>query len=425
MFQGAHHFVVNNPIMVNQTVVNSDVEAAGKCHPRVLAQKYDAETQLGMKLLLERGIAEATLDSSARYPPPLCHPGTREDLRNRITSWITDNHRKSNLLWLYGPAGIGKSAVAQTIAECYQERGWLGAAFFFSRPNKRNDPYRVVPSLAYQLALLRSAYKQIVTQLITHDPSILHSALHAQFQKLIGDLLPSLDTGGRSGHPVLLVLDGLDECDGDDAQKQLIELVASFSSVCHRSGSPFLWIITSRPEWQIVSTFEKVESAAPCIKEELRVDSRDAQKDVSIFLRAGFKNIRDKYSDAFSPQTIWPTESEFLVICCTASGLFAFADTALKFIGDDEVGNPVAQLRACLDFLKGSLTLAGENPLDPLNTLYRGILRTIHPKILPTTMQILAKSFWGKLLSPLATSPIFCFLIRPPSMQVCAGFIRS
>ena len=33
-------------------------------------------------------------------------------------------------LWLYGPAGAGKSAIAQTIAELLEEAGLLAGAFF-------------------------------------------------------------------------------------------------------------------------------------------------------------------------------------------------------------------------------------------------------------------------------------------------------
>ncbi|KAF9442692.1 hypothetical protein P691DRAFT_618043, partial [Macrolepiota fuliginosa MF-IS2] len=73
----------------------------------------------------------AGLDSAVRYPLPRCHPATRRTLRGRIAGWLAD--RSTNLLWLYGPAGVGKSAIAQTVAEDCRKEGWLGAAFFFSR----------------------------------------------------------------------------------------------------------------------------------------------------------------------------------------------------------------------------------------------------------------------------------------------------
>ena len=50
-------------------------------------------------------------DSSARYPPPLCHPNTCQKVLKIITDWI-DRHC---IMWLNGHAGAGKSAIAQTI----------------------------------------------------------------------------------------------------------------------------------------------------------------------------------------------------------------------------------------------------------------------------------------------------------------------
>ncbi len=90
----------------------------------------------------------ADVDSSARYPPPQCHPGTREWLTKKIEEWLFDEQRKWDLLWLYGPAGVGKSAVAQTIAEYSLENGRLGAAFF-SRTNDRSDYARLWITIAY------------------------------------------------------------------------------------------------------------------------------------------------------------------------------------------------------------------------------------------------------------------------------------
>ncbi|KAF9443493.1 hypothetical protein P691DRAFT_622128, partial [Macrolepiota fuliginosa MF-IS2] len=70
-----------------------------------------------MRLLEDRRIPGAEIDSSTRYPPPKCHPSTREDLRSRITKWLMGDNYERNILCLLGPAGTGKSAVAQTIAE--------------------------------------------------------------------------------------------------------------------------------------------------------------------------------------------------------------------------------------------------------------------------------------------------------------------
>ncbi len=80
-----------------------------------------------MKALSERVIKGAGHDSSLRDPPPQCHPGTRVQLREKIIAWFRNREREKALLWLNGPAGVGKSAVIQTVAESFAESKSLGA----------------------------------------------------------------------------------------------------------------------------------------------------------------------------------------------------------------------------------------------------------------------------------------------------------
>ena len=55
-------------------------------------------------------------------------------------------------MWLYGPAGAGKSAIAQSIAELCHDANILAASFFFSRTAVgRNNDSCPIPTLVYQL----------------------------------------------------------------------------------------------------------------------------------------------------------------------------------------------------------------------------------------------------------------------------------
>ncbi|KIJ30800.1 hypothetical protein M422DRAFT_36420 [Sphaerobolus stellatus SS14] len=68
----------------------------------------------------------------------ICQSGTRERILAKIEEWITGED--PSVLWLYGPAGAGKSTIAQTIAErCYHRKN-LAFSYFFSRRNaNRNE----------------------------------------------------------------------------------------------------------------------------------------------------------------------------------------------------------------------------------------------------------------------------------------------
>jgi len=63
---------------------------------------------------------------------PKCHPQTRIAVINRLIDWLTGRFDDEALImWLYGAAGAGKSAIAHTLAEICDKDGWLRATFFF------------------------------------------------------------------------------------------------------------------------------------------------------------------------------------------------------------------------------------------------------------------------------------------------------
>ena len=55
--------------------------------------------------------------------------------------WIEDDNPDGSVFWIYGPAGAGKSAIAQTLAELIQASGGsYGGSFFFSRGKVGREP---------------------------------------------------------------------------------------------------------------------------------------------------------------------------------------------------------------------------------------------------------------------------------------------
>jgi len=71
-------------------------------------------------------------DSMAHFPPPKCHPQTHEMVLKIIMDWVKNPHPQQPMIWLNGPAGAGKSAIAQMIAgRCLGKQ--LAASFFFLR----------------------------------------------------------------------------------------------------------------------------------------------------------------------------------------------------------------------------------------------------------------------------------------------------
>ncbi len=342
------------------------------------------------------------MDSSARFPPPSCHPGTRLKIGGRLFNWLVDHKRQWNIIWLHGPAGTGKSAVAQTFAERCAQEGRLGASFFFSRPNDRSSPDSVIPSLVYQLAVLLPHYKSLVTAQLANDPELLRKTRRTLFKKLIVEPLSQLQTQEQKHirNPLLIILDGLDECKGEDAQRDIIEMISEVVRV--KRDLPLIWLISSRPEAHLKYLFSRADLIVNHGREELAIDA-ESTVDVNLYLRDGLAGIKDHFWDVTTPT--WPSEEQFIELSRHASGHFAFASTALRYIGDLSFAAPVARLDALLLFLGGVRT-GTSNPLEALDTLYTRILRDVADAVLPTTKRILGYLIYTVVGTPTRSAQV-------------------
>lgn len=339
-----------------------------------------------MQELAEHSIQGAEFDSSARDPPPRCQPGTRQTIIQDVDAWFRNGEPR--LSWLCGPAGVGKSAIMQSLAETASESSALGASLFFSRLSGRNNPIHVVPTLAYQLAVRIPGYRHYVSELIDLDPTIFGKSMSQQFRVLIS--VPfSKPHLCQDLQKLLILIDGLDECEDERAQCELISLIASF--VKASPASPFLWIIASRPEYHLQNVFRSSEAEGTFVVWDVPMDGSEACMDVERYLRKGFDTIRRRFSDMVPPASHWPSERQVVAILKAANGLFVFAVALLKLIGgDSSYGDPTDQLNAVLSALdKHKSEGCAENPFAALDTLYAHILSTVPLTSIPILHQIL------------------------------------
>lgn len=257
-FHQAHDFVMHSPVF--QETTNNEAEGAPK---PFLAIVTLTEPLVVIRKLTQRVLVGAEFDSNARDPPPRCHEGTRESLIAKIQNWLGDLRKAKKLLWLNGPAGVGKSAIMQTLAEAEARLGRLGASLFFSRTDKRHDPAKVLPTLAFQLALTNPSYRAYIVEQLTLNPLLLDKSIREQFHKLIVE--PFALRKPRVPDDIrCILLDGLDECQGEDAQCNLIQLISDF--IRHYPTVPIIWIIATRPEEHL-----KIKFAHPEISSTLWV----------------------------------------------------------------------------------------------------------------------------------------------------------
>ena len=127
------------------------------------------------------------------------------------------------MYWMRGPAGVGKSAIAQTCAEKLKETGHLGAAFFFT-VNKHDNPSLLFTTIAYQLATSLPDYRAAVDDKISKDKTLVEKKISSQFESLIIEPLQELEKQGKRVQSKAIFIDGLDECAGEDAQAEIIKI---------------------------------------------------------------------------------------------------------------------------------------------------------------------------------------------------------
>ena len=132
--------------------------------------------------------------------------------------WIEPEviEESEDILWLYGSAGAGKSAIGQTIAEKCAKLNLLIASFFFSRSSHSNNEKRLIASIAYQLSIFIPTTRSYIESAVQIDPAIFHRSLNTQIEMLIIQPLEKVyavvNPAGEKKWPRLIIIDGLDEC---------------------------------------------------------------------------------------------------------------------------------------------------------------------------------------------------------------------
>ena len=229
-------------------------------------------------------------DSSERYPPPRCHPETRTRVRTIIICWIEDPNPTCFVLWLYGPAGAGKSAILQSLAEeCCLLEGLFGGSFFFSRGKQgRNQGHFLFSTIAYQLALNLPYLRTPIDNAVQANPTLYTKSMMVQMRSLIIDSFRKLSESVE--HTPTVIIDGLDECDGHETQILILEIIYEAVAV---EKIPLRFLIASRPEAHIRETFDQ-PTLRSITKRVVLNDSFGPNQDIEKYLHDGFKNIYDQ-----------------------------------------------------------------------------------------------------------------------------------
>ncbi|KAG2115151.1 uncharacterized protein F5147DRAFT_834274 [Suillus discolor] len=339
-------------------------------------------------------------DSRERRPHPKCLEGTRVVLLNHIYG-LSDTKEMNRLIWLHGTAGVGKSAVAFTVAE--RMRGLkmteetkvetrLGGTFFFSRKHtKRRTTGYFFMTLAYQLAQNFPSVQTDVNRAILKDPTLLDpdKSLRKQMERLFLQPLRKLQHRLRECPPLTFVVDALDECthespneyssefrDEDESESELTELISLLAQVLRDPDLPSIHIlVTSRSEAHICEAMQN-EDVRPLLCEIpvkisgegvtpiISLDGADVDEDIYRFLEHSFRKLQNR-----SPTFPQPTQDQIEKLAIRAGRRFIVASTMMKFI-DDRHNDPRDRLHLMLELTSELL------PGTEVYELYDRILST-------------------------------------------------
>jgi len=286
-------------------------------------------------------------------PTAECMDGTREDIMAKVDEWCDDLDASSNILWISGFPGVGKSAISRKLATRLKSSHRSGSSFFFQRQLAAvQTPLNLWRTFAFDLSReypsMRSA---IVTQLKDGEIDLENTDAGELFRSLVeGPLKHSADI--PPGRLPVVVIDALDECGGLEGSRSkhrtiLLQGMRAWS----RLGPRFKLVVTSRPE-------DDISQALSAIAHRVEIGSGEnvtlsSSHDIHSFLCREFARVANKYPKSLHPS--WPDAEVIEDFTKRSAGLFIYAETLIKVVDE---GQPKEQLESILSkpLNHGSLT---------------------------------------------------------------------
>ncbi|KAG6361575.1 hypothetical protein INS49_009802 [Diaporthe citri] len=239
-------------------------------------QKEERKAQMNFLRLLHNSNYEAHKD---RYPPAV--PGTCQWLirHEKYRNWR--QKQGSDLLWLSADAGCGKSVLTSYLIDHLKSSEnkiqvpEIVCYFFFKEDNsEQNDATHAISAILHQLYTAQPwLLRHVTNQFLDQGKDILRS--FNSLWKLL-----DISTTEPSSRDVILVFDGLDECE-PSTRHQLLQSLTRFYSA--REGSsltdpPFVkTIIASRPGNDIKHAFDVLPTIRLRGEDEPEAISQDVE----------------------------------------------------------------------------------------------------------------------------------------------------
>ncbi|KAJ3545630.1 hypothetical protein NMY22_g2357 [Coprinellus aureogranulatus] len=276
-------------------------------------------------------VQDASHSRNLKRSPPnsKCLPGTRKDVLEEVRSWA---HSKvlptvPHVLWIFGYAGCGKSAIALEIAKEFSRQNCLAASFFFFQGSEnRNTVARFATTIASQVAASIPGVQPILESTVKSNRGLLSTectSLSEQMELLV--YLPIRAVASLLSGPVFIVLDGADECGDREEIAEFIEHTIEFFD--RYPSMPLRIVITSRVEDHL---HQRLNSS--CRVQLLDLVQHTSDEDIAIALDIAIE--KEKRSRVFACDPYWPSPFERFLLVRYIGGSYIFMTTILKRLFD-------------------------------------------------------------------------------------------
>ena len=297
------------------------------------------------------------VDGAGRDTSKCCLPGTRESILSEIKDWIyRAGEDAQRIFWLSGTAGKGKSAIAHTIANWFDERGGPVACFCFDRTQEAERRHeKIFTTIARDLADRDPMIRRTLADAV-RDNELRHTKdIARQWKNFI--LGPVGAASQAVDSPVLVVIDALDESGEAHSREEILRMLASHVDPLTKLPAHFRVLVTSRPLDDIQSSLHGVSHVRHVSIDDVSLDS--AEDDIKCYVSTKLAVLGDIFDG-----------SDFQRLAQKSDGLFEWARLACEHIkGTNRVGLPP---RRRFDALLAGTSGKGTRLLDDIYTIVLG-----------------------------------------------------
>ncbi|RYP30496.1 hypothetical protein DL767_006237 [Monosporascus sp. MG133] len=344
--------------------------------PRAEGDRSGSSFRVQGELDLRRWLpttADAAFDPrNHQHAGGFCHPDTRTIVLDMVSKWADTG---TQIFWLSGLSGTGKTTIANTLARNFIKASRLGASYFFSRAGRDTKSASwFCTTIAWQLATTFPTLRNYISGAVTENKNIAALALREQWELLVLKPLVKLASSSKQPTPII-VIDALDSCGEEKDRRLLTQLLAGVQNVRPLCAQIF---VTSTPAYLAK---HGLGTKPGIIHHSLDPDENDPSydgRDITKFLRAQFEQINEKYGAVLPSDSPWDRTIE--LISHQAHGSFVYAATVCRFIAASDRLSPRESLDIIFPALKAKASLdpasdSSASSMTELDRIYLHILR--------------------------------------------------